>query len=436
MNTEGLIAAAGDLVKELQGRINGGGMDLQEAEAKILEMVNWIGDEMVQEVVAGLAEPTTANQITVGGEVAVFERVRNLRFINRFGEEVVHPRRCYRYRNRNRSGGVAPLDVKLGMDRCFGFSPLMTYLICMLGADESFAGAATKLEAMLGFKVSSTAVQRTTEKTGERIPDAPEELIDDVRQQQPCSLMVVEVDGTTSPQITEQKGVTGVASLQAPTCYKECNLIVIEKHGDGKVIDRWTGGRYGPRQEFAGYAEQAGLRMGFLDAPRTLFLGDGARHNWELQQTHFPGAIPILDYYHAAEHLADYCKLLPAPLRDAAERSLSTMMWEGEVLQMIHEMKRSLSKITDTAEAWKQINYFTNNQDRMDYARYRDLGWPIGSGLVEGQCKLVVGRRFKGNGMRWRPHDNRCVLRTRLALLNGDLKRYFSPPDDCQIKAA
>ena len=287
MDTEELIAAAEGLVKELQGRINGGGMDLQEAEAKILEMVNWIGDAMVQEVVAGLAEPTFANQITVDGEVA------------------------------------------------------------------------------------------------------------------------------------------GVASVRAPTCYKECNLVVVEKHCDGKVVDRWTGGRYGPRQEFAGHAEQAGLRMGFLDAPRTLFLGDGARHNWELQQTHFPGAIPILDYYHAAEHLAAYCKLLPATLRGAHEQSLSTMMWEGEVLQMIHEMKRSLSKVTNTDQAWKQINYFTNNQDRVDYARYRDVGWPIGSGLVEGQCKLVVGRRFKGNGMRWRPHDNRCVLRTRLALLNGDLKRYF-----------
>ena len=33
---------------------------------------------------------------------------------------------------------------------------------------------------------------------------------------------------------------------------------------------------------------------------------------------------------------------------------------------MIHEMKRSLSKVTDTDEGWKQINYFTNNQDRMD----------------------------------------------------------------------
>ena len=134
----------------------------------------------MQEVVAGLDEPTYANQITVGGEVAVFERVRNLRFINRFGEEVVRPRRCYRYRDR--AGSVAPLDVKLGMAGCFGFSPLMTFLICLLGADESYARAAEKLEAALGFKVSSTAVQRTTEKTGDRIPDAPEELIDEQRQ--------------------------------------------------------------------------------------------------------------------------------------------------------------------------------------------------------------------------------------------------------------
>ena len=61
--------------------------------------------------------------------------------------------------------------------------------------------------------------------------------------------------------------------------------------------------------------------------------------------------MPILDYCHAAEHLADYCKLLPATLRVAVERSLFTMMWEGEVLWMIHEMKRSLPKVTDTPKS-------------------------------------------------------------------------------------
>ena len=47
------------------------------------------------------------------------------------------------------------------------------------------------------------------------------------------------------------------------------------------------------------------------------------------------------------------------------------MLWEGEVLQMIQELKQALPKVTDSDKAWKQINYFTNNQERMDYARYR-----------------------------------------------------------------
>ena len=42
-----------------------------------------------------------------------------------------------------------------------------------------------------------------------------------------------------------------------------------------------------------------------------------------------------------------------------------------------------------------------NNLHRMDYPRYRELGWLIGSGHVEAACQAVVGQRLKGNGMRW-----------------------------------
>ena len=63
-------------------------------------------------------------------------------------------------------------------------------------------------------------------------------------------------------------------------------------------------------------------------------------------------------------------------------------------------------KLSDTDGACKHSTYFRNNQGPMDYGRYRAADWPIRSGSVEGQCKFVVGRRFKGNGMRWRPHDN------------------------------
>ena len=187
---------------------------------------------------------------------------------------MVRPRRCYK--GLDQAGSFAPLDAQLGIEGCFGFSPLMTMLICLLGADESYERSATKLEALLGYAVSSTAVQRTTEKTGERIPDDPGELIDAAQHGQPCPLMVVEVDGTTSPQISPLPGVTGRKSLRAETCWKECNLVVIEKRDRKKVIDRWTGARYGPRTDFEPYAAHAGMQMAFMGAEQTLFIADVA----------------------------------------------------------------------------------------------------------------------------------------------------------------
>ena len=83
--------------------------------------------------------------------------------------------------------------------------------------------------------------------------------------------------------------------------------------------------------------------------------------------THFPGAVQILDYYHAAGHLAEFCDLLPALMRDEHLRQWSTLLYNGEPLPLIVEMKRSVAKLTDADRGWKQINYFQNNQQRMDW---------------------------------------------------------------------
>ena len=68
-----------------------------------------------------------------------------------------------------------------------------------------------------------------------------------------------------------------------------------------------------------------------------------------------------------------------------------------------------------------------NNQDRMQYDFYREKKLPIGSGLIERKCKLIVNRRFKGNGMRWKKSDNESVLEVRLAVFNETLEQAFEP---------
>jgi len=193
-------------------------------------------------------------------------------------------------------------------------------------------------------------------------------------------------------------------------------------------VQRWTGARYGKFSDFEPYIGRAGIAMGQHHAHRIAFIADGAPKNWELQKTNFPGAIPILDFFHACEHLGAFCELLRDHKRAASRyQRWQTMMWEGQGLQMIAELRRWVERATDRAEAVKQINYFRTNSSRMDYDRYRAEELPIGSGLVEGSCKFVVGKRFKGNGLRWKRQDNTKVLQARLAKLNNTLHTYSAP---------
>jgi hypothetical protein len=46
--------------------------------------------------------------------------------------------------------------------------------------------------------------------------------------------------------------------------------------------------------------------------------------------------------------------------------------------------------------------YLQNNADRLPYARRLSEGRAIGSGLIEGACKNLVGRRLKQTGACWR----------------------------------
>ena len=71
-----------------------------------------------------------------------------------------------------------------------------------------------------------------------------------------------------------------------------------------------------------------------------------------------------------------------------------------EILDARLLSKRALSSADREAVA-KAATYFRNNIDRMDYAGYRAAGLPIGSGVTEAGCKLLVKKRLCGPGMTW-----------------------------------
>ncbi len=144
---------------------------------------------------------------------------------------------------------------------------------------------------------------------------------------------------------------------------------------------------------------------------------------------HFSDAVPILDWYHLAEHIS---KCSNEVLGEGTEESrqwaggMREIMAKGKVDQALREMERLPGSSENKVQAKRElITYLTNNRDRVDYPRYCSLGLPIGSGQVEADCKTVVQARRKQWGMRWSKSGAEQVLRVRCALRDESFDRLW-----------
>ena len=49
----------------------------------------------------------------------------------------------------------------------------------------------------------------------------------------------------------------------------------------------------------------------------------------------------------------------------------------------------------------------------VDYYSYRKKKWPIGSGVIEAACKVIIKQRLCNSGMKWTDDGARTVLALR-----------------------
>lgn len=173
--------------------------------------------------------------------------------------------------------------------------------------------------------------------------------------------------------------------------------------------------------------------VGYQNAKQRAFIADGAAWLWKLQAAFFANATPILDWYHLAEHVHKAANELHGQGTALAEQwaqRLKSELWEGRVAnaQSLTEKELARTRSPDKRAALQELlTYLENNQAHMDYARYRELGLPIGSGQVEAQCKTLVGGRCKQAGMRnWTYAGAEALLRLRAAKHDGTFDDLWS----------
>jgi hypothetical protein len=163
-----------------------------------------------------------------------------------------------------------------------------------------------------------------------------------------------------------------------------------------------------------------GVQREALRTRELVFLGDGAEWIWNLAQEHFPQAVQIVDWFHAAEHLGVVAKAVFKE-HAAQEAWLATMrefLWQGEVHEVMQTCAALAERGPGAEEARQAATYFRNHGQRMDYAAYRAKGYQIGSGTIESACKQLGLQRMKVPGATWSLEGARRTAKARAALLS------------------
>jgi hypothetical protein len=158
-------------------------------------------------------------------------------------------------------------------------------------------------------------------------------------------------------------------------------------------------------------------------------MGDGAEWIWNIADEHFPGAVQIVDLYHARQHLWELARKLH-PSDEVGQKRWMMVQQHRLDGGQIEKLVLALRSI-DTAppEVAKKIrteaDYFERNAERMRYPKFRRQHLFVGSGVIEAGCKSVIGSRLKQSGMFWTVRGANAVLALRCCQLNGRFEDYW-----------
>jgi hypothetical protein len=175
-------------------------------------------------------------------------------------------------------------------------------------------------------------------------------------------------------------------------------------------------------------------RQGMMSAENVVWLCDGGRGFWRLFRDQFQQhAEGILDFYHAAQNVWKGAKVWLDGRTKRSRRWFAQArrkLRRGQANEVLADLQAALAlnNLPDSARKTLQnlYNYLDTHRDHIDYARFKALGLPIGSGFVESACKWLIQQRFKGVGMRWSEDGFNHLLHLRLDWVNGRFDDLFA----------
>ena len=340
--------------------------------------------------------------------------------------------------------GQFPVDRQLDVEDC-DCSPGVRRMQALVGQDSPFDHGREQMKILAGLEVTAKSVERTAEAIGADIAHSEQEEIRKIVQLdlplivgEPIPILYVQMDGTGVPVVKkETEGRKGKTDGQ-PAHTREAKL--------GCVFTQTTWDKEGfairdpDSTTYTGAIETAGdfgkrlyreaWNRGWSRAVKKVVMGDGAEWIWNLANLHFPGAVQIVDLYHARQHLWDLVRSLHP------NQALNQQAWmkvhqkrlldKGKIEKLVVSLRSTESTNPDVLEKIRtEADYFERNAERMRYPKFRRQHLFVGSGVIEAGCKTVIGSRLKQSGMFWTVRGANAVLALRCCHLNGRFEDYW-----------
>lgn len=338
--------------------------------------------------------------------------------------------------------GFCPRDGVLGLSAS-SLTPGVLRMVGLVGAMVSFEEGHELLAALAGVDVPTKHVERAAEALGREISEDERRVVEPPPPAEAIPpTLYLGMDGTGVPirkeELVDRPGKQPDGSSKTREV-KLCTVWSAEGRDEEGTPVRDEGSvSYSAAiesaaqkdtddipSEFAERVVREAARRAFERAPRRAVLGDGAKWIWNLASEHFPGAIQIVDRFHAKQHLSTAAKSIYGPGSDLGRQWAHQRYDEldaGDIEAVLYALR--VHSLQDE-EARKCVEYIEGNRARMHYAEFRAAGLCTSTGVVEAGCKNAIGTRCKRPGMHWTVPGADAIIALRCCKLSRRFEDFW-----------
>lgn len=324
-----------------------------------------------------------------------------------------------------------PFDEQLGLGKRL-CSPRLQRVVAFLSAHLSFSTVTKTLSECLQVELSAEAVRQIAGEVGRQCQDWEQQ------QRQSYELESAKAGKADRPKTWVIEADGKLVGFQDGS-FQEVKLGVIydlaqrvepsaSRH---ELLKREVVARRCGWQEFSHYFWAGMRRAGVKEGDRVVAVADGAHSMEQIFAFVAPEATRIRDFYHVAQRIQAIAEVR---FGEGAEAGKSWVKAQLQKLKQseVEKVIRSIAHLkieTKIGEETKRqvLGYLRNHSGAMDYRNYKEEGLPIGSGAVEGGCRLI-GARTNGCGRRWSEKGCDAIVALRTMVLNDRLDQIRPLP--------